>query len=115
MAEKRKSKRINVDMTLKISDLFKQDNIKIENIDAPINVTNLSKSGIGFETKANLPVDYYFNAKLTLGNEKSLLYTVVQIVRVEEREDSMYYGAKFIGLAPILDIIFEDYNPGWDD
>ena len=34
MTEKRKSKRINVDMKLKISDLFKQDNIKIEDIDA---------------------------------------------------------------------------------
>ena len=115
MTEKRSSKRIDVNMTLKISDLFKQDNVKIENINAPITVTNLSKTGIGFETKALLPVGYYFNSKLTLGNENSLLYTVVQIVRVEAREDNMYYGAKFIGLAPILDIIFEDFNPGWDD
>ena len=115
MTEKRSSKRINVNMTLKISDLFKQDNVKIENINAPITVTNLSKTGIGFETDAVLPVDYYFNAKLTLGNENSLLYTVVQIVRVETKEDKMYYGAKFIGLAPILDLIFENFNPGWDD
>ena len=64
MTEKRKSKRINVDMKLKISDLFKQDNIKIEDIDAPIHVTNMSKGGIGFETKAILPTGYYFNTKL---------------------------------------------------
>lgn len=115
MIEKRKSKRIDVDMTLKISDLFKQDNVKIENISAPIKVTNISKSGIGFETSALLPINYYFNTKLTLGKESSVLYTVVQIVRVEAKDDVMYYGAKFIGLAPILDIIFEDYNPGWDD
>ncbi len=115
MTEKRKSKRIDVDMTLKISDLFKQDNVKIENIGAPIKVTNISKSGIGFETNALLPVGYYFNTKLTLGNEKSVLYTVVQIVRVEAKDDTMYYGSQFIGLAPILDIIFEDFNPGWDD
>ena len=102
-------------MRLKVSDLFKQDNIKIDNIDAPIHVTNMSKSGIGFETKAILPVNYYFNTKLTLGNENSVLYTVVQIVRVQAKEDTMYYGAQFIGLAPILDIIFENFNPGWDD
>ena len=102
-------------MTLRISDLFKQDNVKIENIDAPIKVTNLSKGGIGFETTAVLPLEYYFNAKLTLGSERSLLYTVVQVVRKEEKEDCIYYGAKFIGLAPILDVIFEDFNPGWDD
>ena len=115
MTEKRKSKRIDVDMTLKISDLFKQDNVKIENIGAPIKVTNISKSGIGFETNALLPVGYYFNTKLTLGNEQSVLYTVVQIVRVEAKDDTMYYGSQFIGLSPILDIIFEDYNPGWDE
>ena len=114
MTEKRSSKRIDAVMTLKISDLFKQDNVKIENINAPITVTNISKTGIGFETEALLPVGYYFNSKLTLGTENSLLYTVVQIVRVEAKENTMYYGAKFIGLAPILDIIFEDYNPGWD-
>lgn len=115
MTEKRKSKRINVDMKLKISDLFKQDNIKIEDIDAPMHVTNMSKGGIGFETKAILPTGYYFNTKLTLGSENSVLYTVVQIVRAEEKDDIMYYGAQFIGLAPILDIIFENFNPGWDD
>ena len=115
MTEKRKSKRINVDMKLKVSDLFKQDSIKIEDIDAPIHVTNMSKSGIGFETKAVLPIGYYFNTKLTLGSENSVLYTVVQIVRVEEKDDAMYYGAQFIGLAPILDVIFENFHPGWDD
>ena len=115
MTEKRSSKRIDVDMKLKISDLFKQDNVKIGNIDAPITVTNISKTGIGFITDALLPVGYYFNTKLTLGDENALLYTVVQIVRVEAKDDTMYYGAKFIGLAPILDIIFEDFNPGWDD
>ena len=115
MTEKRRSKRIEVNMTLKISDLFKQDTVKIENIDAPIKVTNLSKTGIGFETDAVLPVGYYFNTKLELGGKSSLLYTVVQIVREERKDDTMYYGAKFIGLAPILDIVFEDFNPGWDD
>ena len=115
MTEKRKSKRINVDMTLKISDLFRQDNVKIDKLEAPIKVTNISKGGIGFESDAQLPVGYYFNTKITLGNEQSVLYTVVQIIRAEPQEDTMYYGCQFIGLAPILDIIFENFNPGWDD
>ena len=114
MEEKRESKRLNVDMTLKISNLFRQDNVLIENIDAPIRVTNISKCGIGFETEAILPVGYYFNAKITLGNKDSCLYTVVQIVRTEAHEDHLYYGCEFIGLAPILDFVFEDFNPDWD-
>ena len=113
--EKRKSKRLPVDMSLKISNIFRQNNELITKIDAPINVTNISKRGIGFETQASLPIGYYFNAKINLGNNLSSLYTVVQIVRVEAKDDTMYYGSQFIGLSPILDIIFEDYNPGWDE
>ena len=56
MEEKRRSKRLDVNMSLKISNLFRQDNVLIENIDAPIMVTNISKLGIGFETDAVLPV-----------------------------------------------------------
>lgn len=115
MEEKRSSKRLDVDMSLNISDIFKQDNVKIENIDAPIRVTNLSKSGIGFESEATLPVGYYFNAKINLGNSDSTLYTVVRIIRAEGTPYGMYYGCEFIGLAPILDLIFDDYNPEWDN
>ncbi len=113
--EKRRSRRLDVNMKLKISNIFKQDNVMIENIDAPITVTNISKCGIGFETDATLPIGYYFNAKTNLGNSESSLYTVVQIVRSEKLETCMYYGCEFIGLAPILDLIFEDYHPGWDE
>ncbi len=112
--EKRKSKRLNVNIELKISNLFNQNNVLIDNVDAPITVTNISKTGIGFESNAVLPTGYYFNAKINLGDSDSSLYTVVQIVRSEKREDSMYYGCAFIGLAPVLDFIFEDYKPNWE-
>ena len=112
--EKRKSKRLDVHIELNISNLFQQNNVLIDNIDAPITVTNISKTGIGFESNAVLPTGYYFNAKINLGTNDSSLYTVVQIVRSEKREDSMYYGAAFIGLAPILDFIFEDFKPDWE-
>lgn len=110
MEEKRKFKRLPVDMKLEISNLFKQDNVVIKNIDAPIRVTNISKSGIGFESQAILPVGYYFNSKITLGGNLNNLYTVVQIVRVEKREDSIFYGCEFIGMAPVLNFIFDDFE-----
>lgn len=113
--EKRNSKRLDVNIELNISNLFNQNNVLIDNIDAPITVTNISKSGIGFESSAILPTGYYFNAKINLGNSDSSLYTVVQIIRSEAREDAMYYGASFVGLAPILDFIFEDFKPNWEE
>ncbi len=113
--EKRKSKRLDVHIELKISNLFQQNNVLIDNIDAPIIVTNISKMGIGFESDAVLPTGYYFNAQINLGNSESSLYTVVQIIRCEKKDDTFYYGCQFIGLAPILDFIFEDYKPNWEE
>lgn len=112
MVDKRRSKRLDVDMKLNISNLFKQDNVLIGNIDAPIHVVNISRNGIGFESEAILPIGYYFNAKIDLGNRDSSLYTVVQIVRTEKIDGGIFYGCEFIGLAPVLDFIFDDFEKG---
>jgi hypothetical protein len=115
MVEKRRAKRIPVDMKLEISNLFKQDNVMIKNIDAPVRVVNISRGGIGFESQALLPVGYYFNSKIELGDSSNSLYTVVQIVRVEKREDSVFYGCEFIGMAPVLGYIFEEFENSIND
>lgn len=110
--DKRRFKRLNVDLQLNISNLFNQDNVTIAHVDAPITVTDVSKGGIGFVTDATLPIGYYFNARIKLGDDESLLYTVVRIVRSYLSDDctSTHYGAEFIGLAPILEYIFDDYG-----
>lgn len=110
--EKRRSKRLDVKLTLQISNLFKQDNVVISNVDAPIEVSDVSKGGIGFVTNATLPIGYYFNACIDLGSEESQLYTVVRIIRSSLSSDglSTHYGAEFVGKAPILDFIFDDFE-----
>lgn len=111
MIEKRRHKRIKVNLNLEITSLFKQDNIKVEHIDAPIEVINISKSGIAFQSKCNLPVDYYFNACIQLGSEEAKLYCVVKIIRKETKESELYdYGCEFVGLAPVLSYIFDEYE-----
>ena len=113
--EKRRSKRLPVDLSLKISKLFRQNNEFIKDLDAPIHVTNISKHGIGFETAAGLPVGYYFNAKINLGSADSTLYTVVQILRKENKEDGThFYGCEFIGMAPVLNFIFDEFEDSLD-
>ena len=44
MQERRKAKRYPIDLKLEISQLFKQDNIKVVDVDAPIEVTDVSKT-----------------------------------------------------------------------
>ena len=111
MEEKRRAKRMQVELSLKISSLFMQDNILVENIDAPINVIDISKGGIGFITESILPLNYYFNATINLGDEDASLYCVVKIIRTRELADGMHlYGCEMIGLAPVLSFIFDNYE-----
>jgi len=109
--EKRKDKRLPITMTLEISSLFKQDNILLNNLDAPITVFNVSKGGLGFCSANDLPLGFYFNACLTIGTDDAKLYCVVKIIRKERAEGSEYtYGCELVGIAPVLAYIFDDYE-----
>lgn len=110
MQERRKAKRMPVKLTLEINNLYKQDNVKVSNIQAPIEVINISKNGIGFFSESVLPVGYYFNANINLGNEDTL-HCVIQIIRSQPMEDNRtMYGCEFVGMAAILSYIFEEYD-----
>ncbi len=108
MIEMRREKRWPVKLELSISTLFKQDNVKVENINAPIEVIDVSKVGIGFKTSSVLPIGYYFNARLVLCENDSL-NCVVRIIRQQEVEDGFVYGCEMVGTASIMDYVFNNY------
>ena len=112
MEEKRRSKRIKAHLELNVSSLFKQDNVLVENIDAPITVTDVSRHGIGFKSESILPVGYYFNASLRLGSEEDVLYCVVKIIRASEHEGDTQrsYGCEYVGMPSILMYIFDEFE-----
>jgi hypothetical protein len=111
MVEKRRYKRYAANITLNISDLFNQEQINVGALGYPIQITDISKDGIGFHSKEQIPLDYYFNAMLDLGSgDNSILYTVVKIIRCRELEDGTYaYGCQFVGMASILNYVFDEY------
>ena len=108
MIEMRREKRWPAKLHLEISSLFKQDNVKVENINAPIEVIDVSKAGIGFKTESILPIGYYFNARLELGVD-SALNCVVRILRQQDKGDYFIYGCEIVGAAAIMDYVVNDY------
>lgn len=111
MQEKRRSKRLPAQLVLSVSRLFKQNTAADIDVTAPIYVQDISKLGIGFVSEGDFPVGYYFNARLELGGEDCTLYCVVQIVRKNELEDGRSsYGCEFVGMAPVLGYIFDEYE-----
>ena len=63
MIEMRREKRWPIELQLEISSLFKQDNVKVENINAPIEVFDVSKAGIGFQSATILMPDWCSETK----------------------------------------------------
>ncbi len=113
MLEKRRFKRIPAHLTLTISSIFKQNNIKVDNIEAPITVINVSRSGIGFISKGVFPEGFYFNAALQLGSsEDDILYCVVKILRsqVTDEPDVYSYGCEFVGMPSVFNYIFDEFE-----
>ena len=108
-AEKRRSKRIPITMHLDVSSLFKQDNVHVKNINAPIEITDISRNGIGFVAKSVLPIGFYFNSRLEFEKKNDSLNCVVQIVRRKQKDDgTTLYGCEFVGMPSIFDSIFDD-------
>lgn len=110
ISEKRKAERLPIDLILGVSELFKQDNEVIKNVNAPIEVHDISRGGIGFSTEADMPLDYYFNARIQVTDDlKSAFYSVIKIIRKSELDGKRFsYGCEFVGFPPVLNYIFDD-------
>ena len=78
--EQRKHIRVPVKLNLEISDIFKQDNVKVEQLNAPIEVVDISRNGIGFQSRSVLPIGFYFNARLEFADSSNALNSVVRII-----------------------------------
>lgn len=109
MENKRAYPRTPIHIGLRIESLFRQDDERIENINEFIEVTDISKRGIGFLSQEELPVDYYFNARICLDEEKRF-YCVIKIIRKEKQEQKYHYGCVFVGLAEMLAQMIADYQ-----
>lgn len=110
MVEKRRYKRLPIKLQLEVSEVFKQDNDVIADLNAEIEVFDISKAGIGFRTSTMIPEGYYFNATILMENTKQKILTVVKILRRMDDTDNTYrYGCEFVGLAGIFDSVFDEY------
>lgn len=97
--KERKYVRTTYSVKMKINELYKQDYEEIDNINADIDVFDISQGGLGFYSKYDIPKDFYFKADIKLDDERSFK-AVLKIVRKELIENNMYeYGCCFTGLA----------------
>ena len=96
MEEKRKHKRLDLDVTVELERLDKDGVTTLKYVH--VEITDLSRSGIGFKSNQELEVGTYYDTKLTIWT-KEVIDAVIEIVRRKDVENSFEYGAEFIGMT----------------
>ena len=109
MRERRRSHRVSYNAVINVDEVYNQDKIIKVNREFPIEIIDISKGGIGFITTEELPLNYYFNAKIDLGNGKQF-YSVIKIMRIEDTDNGFNYGCEFTGLADILSLYIDEFE-----
>ncbi|MBD5537092.1 MAG: PilZ domain-containing protein [Lachnospiraceae bacterium] len=95
MEERRKSKRTKLQSKI----VLKQINDEAEE-EVDIQVVDVSKSGVGFNCDRVLSIGAVYEAYLTIWT-REVLHAIVEIIRIEKKEDTISYGAIFVGMPEI--------------
>ena len=107
MEERRRNKRSDMKSTLIIKRLDNQDEHEVE-----IDITDVSKGGVGFICREALTVGAVYESYLTIWT-KEVLHTFLQIVRIDMKGFEYAYGASFVGL-PEMDAarieVYQKFN-----
>lgn len=109
MRERRKAHRIPYKAVMTVDEVYNQQNVIKESRSIPIEVVDISKGGLGFLASEELPLNYYFNARIDLGNDRKF-YSVLRIIRKEKLDDQYIYGCEFTGLADILSLYIDEFE-----
>ena len=96
MEEKRKHKRLDIDVSVELERLDEGGITTLKYIH--VDVTDISRSGIGFKCERVLETGTYYDAKIQIWT-KEVINAVIEIVRRTETESDYVYGGEFIGMT----------------
>lgn len=95
MEERRKHKRTKLQSTIVLKQI--SDGMD-EEVD--IDIVDVSKSGVGFNCGRVLSIGAVYEAYLTIWT-REVLHAILEIIRIEKKEDTIAYGAVFVGMPEI--------------
>lgn len=108
--EKRKGKRLPIDINLSVTNLYKEDSNTIMDLDMPVEVTDISSKGIGFVSECILPTGYYFIANIELAPDLPQIITDVRIVRSNAIDKTTYhYGCVFVAISSSVEKMLDEF------
>lgn len=96
MEEKRRHKRLELDVTIELERLDEDGvtTLKFTRVD----VVDISRSGLGFKSPQIMEIGTYYNTKIQIWT-KEVIEAVIKIVRVMETDEGYRYGGEFIAIS----------------
>ncbi|MBQ7077634.1 MAG: PilZ domain-containing protein [Lachnospiraceae bacterium] len=108
MEERRRHKRLDLNVSVQLERLDDGGITTLKFV--KVNVTDLSKSGIGFSCPIKLEPGTFYDMRLQIWT-KEIINAVIEIVRVAgEDEEDYHYGASFIGMTDTDALKIEIYQ-----
>jgi len=97
MEEKRKHKRLDLDVSIELERLDEEGITTLKYIH--VDVTDISRAGIGFVSTQELGIETYYDTKIQIWT-KEVVNAVIEIVRSSKDDNGLYhYGCQFIGMT----------------
>ena len=107
MEEKRRSKRLDLSVKIELSRIDQKDVTTIQY--ATVQVTDISKTGLGFISSRELEMGQYFDARIQIWT-KEVIDVVLEVVRCEKVEGGYKYGCFFVGMTDTDALKIEIYQ-----
>lgn len=102
--DERRSKRTSMPSKLVIKRLDGGEDHQVA-----IEITDVSKSGIGFECEEQLQTGEVYESFLTIWTME-VIHAILRIVRIEPKEGRYCYGAVFVGMPDTESARIEVYQ-----
>ncbi|SFA72475.1 PilZ domain-containing protein [Acetitomaculum ruminis DSM 5522] len=72
-------------------------------------VQDISRNGLGFKSEKKLEIGSFYETKLSIWPEE-MIDVIIEIVRINDENDEIYYGCKFIGMSEDELLKFDVYQ-----
>lgn len=109
MEERRRNRRMDLTSRLIVKRLDTSEEKEIE-----IEISDVSKTGIGFSCTEVLTIGAVYEGFLTIWT-KEVIHAFIEIIRIVKNDDMYEYGGIFVGM-PELDAqrieVYESFNSG---
>ncbi|MCR5195134.1 MAG: PilZ domain-containing protein [Pseudobutyrivibrio sp.] len=109
MEEKRKNKRLDIDVKVEIERIDEANITTVKYME--VDVVNISKTGLAFRVPGiEFEVGACFDAKVQIWT-KETIESIFKVVRVNKLEDDVYeYGCIFVGMTDTDALKIEIYQ-----